>query len=229
MRRMAAFACTVLALPAHAARPMVTDDARIVDAKACQVEAWIKRNPDSTEYWALPACNFTGNLELTFGGGRVDDGIDAFTDNVLQGKTVLRALEPGGWGAALSLGTVRHPHRETANGWPGDPYFNVPVSASVIGDTWIAHLNGGASWRRDEKRTVGTWGFGNEVRLRPQLYFIPEVYRSEPGRPFYQLGLRYWIVKDFLQMDATYGNRFVSEDQHWFSIGLRILTPPFMR
>lgn len=50
-------------LHAHAARPMITDDARIVDAKACQVESWVKDNKGSTEYWAIPACNFTGNLE----------------------------------------------------------------------------------------------------------------------------------------------------------------------
>lgn len=229
MKRLALAACAWLALPAYAARPMITDDARIVDGKACQVESWAKRNADSTEYWALPACNFTGRLELTFGGARTRDGTDAFTDNVLQAKTLLRPLEPGGWGAAFTLGTVRHPQRATANGWPGDPYFNVPLSASLAGERWIAHLNGGASYRRDGKRTVGTWGFGNELQIHPRLYFIPEVYRSEPGRPFYQLGLRYWIVKDFLQMDATYGNRFVSQDRHWISIGFRILTPPFMR
>lgn len=229
MKRVALAVCTLLSVQAHAARPMVTDDARIVDAKACQLESWVKRNPDSTEYWALPACNFTGNLELTFGGARTRDGTDAFTDNVLQAKTMLRPLQPGGWGAALTLGTVRHPHREMANGWPGDEYFNVPVSVSTADDKWVAHFNGGASYRRDEKRTVGTWGFGNEVQLRPDLFLIPEVFHSDPGRAYYQVGLRYWIVKDFVQMDATYGNRFVSEDQHWISIGLRILTPPFMR
>ncbi len=46
--------------PAHAARPMYTDDARIVDPKSCQVESWIRFNRDSTEYWALPACNPLG-------------------------------------------------------------------------------------------------------------------------------------------------------------------------
>ena len=63
MRRAAAFAIA-LAVPvvAHAARPMVTDDARIVDAKACQLESWVRHDPDSTQLWALPACNPTGNL-----------------------------------------------------------------------------------------------------------------------------------------------------------------------
>ena len=53
---------------AHAARPMNTDDARLVDDKSCQVESWAKRIDGHTEFWAQPACNFTGNLELTVGG-----------------------------------------------------------------------------------------------------------------------------------------------------------------
>jgi hypothetical protein len=55
---------------AQAARPMVTDDACIVDAKACQLESRVKSNHGSAEYWAQPACNFTGNLEVTLGGAR---------------------------------------------------------------------------------------------------------------------------------------------------------------
>jgi hypothetical protein len=41
---------------AHAARPMITDDARVVDEKACQLESWVRRNRDTTEY-SLPACS----------------------------------------------------------------------------------------------------------------------------------------------------------------------------
>ena len=83
--------------------------------------------------------------------------------------------------------------------------------------------------RRDQRSTLVTWGLGNEIRLRDDLYFIPEMFRSERGRPFYQVGLRYWIVKDRLQMDATYGNRAVSDTgERWFSHGIRVLPPPFL-
>ena len=41
--RPAALLGVACALPnAHGARPMVTDDARIVDPKACQVETWVR-------------------------------------------------------------------------------------------------------------------------------------------------------------------------------------------
>jgi len=228
---LAAFGLLCLpATQALAARPMITDDARVVDPKACQVESWIKRNRGSTEMWALPACNPTGDFELTFGGARTNEhGESAFTDQVIQAKTILRPLEPDGLGLGFAAGTIRHPRRETANGWPGDAYFYVPVSIAFAGDAWVVHVNAGAVNRRDEKKTLVTWGLGNEIRLRDDLYFIPEMFRTERGRPFYQVGLRYWIVKDRLQMDATYGNRAVSDTaERWFSIGLRVLSPPFL-
>ena len=232
-RLFAPAALLLLALAAReaiAARPMITDDARVVDPTACQVESWVRRNRESTEAWALPACNPTGHFELTFGGARTwEHGESAFTDQQIQAKTVLRPLETDGWGLALAVGTVRHPKRETANGWPGDAYFYVPVSIAFNNDAWVVHLNAGAVNRRDEKRTLATWGFGNEIRLRDDLLFIPEIFRSERGRPFYQAGFRYWVVKDRLQIDATYGNRAVSNTgERWFSIGLRVLSPPFL-
>ena len=47
----------------YAARPMLTDDARIVDPKACQLESWIRDSKHITEYWALPSCNVSENLK----------------------------------------------------------------------------------------------------------------------------------------------------------------------
>jgi hypothetical protein len=210
---------------------MITDDARVVDPKSCQVETWSRWNRDSTELWALPACNPTGDFELTFGGARVRErgGDYAFTDHLAQVKTIFRPLEPDNWGVGLAVGTVRHPRRETARGWPGDAYFYVPVSIALNGDQWVVHLNGGAVHRRDDGRAMATWGFGHEIRLTPSVYLIPEIFRAERGRPFYQVGVRYWVVKNRVQVDATYGNRAVSDTgERWFSIGLRLLSPPML-
>jgi hypothetical protein len=231
MRRAAAWiALLSSATGAEAARPMITDDARVVDPKACQVETWVKRNRHSTEYWALPACNPTGNAELTFGGARTSaDGESAFTDLQIQAKTVFKPLETDGWGIGLAVGTVRHPHGERSKRWPGDAYFYVPLSIALRGDAWVVHVNAGAARRRDEGRTVATWGLGNEIALRDDLFFIPEIFHSESGRPFYQAGFRYWVVRDRWQVDVTYGNRAASgTQQQWLSIGMRLLSPPFI-
>jgi two-component system sensor histidine kinase TctE len=231
--RAAALGCLAFAIPAppvHAARPMVTDDARIVDAKACQVESWARRGRETTEYWALPACNPLGGLELTFGGAWTHaDGSMRFTHHVVQAKTLFRPYEPGGWGVGLAAGTIRPMRQHVGSGWPGDRYFYVPFSIAVGSDDWVVHANLGAVDRRDERRRVLTWGFGNEIRVTPSAYFIPEVFRSEAGRPVYQMGLRYWLVRDRVQMDATFGNRLGSSTrERWFSVGFRLLSAPFL-
>jgi hypothetical protein len=64
---------------AEAARPMLTDDARIVDPKSCQLESWVRDSKHVTEYWALPACNVGENLE-------------AQLEEVLKMRTVTQVL-----------------------------------------------------------------------------------------------------------------------------------------
>lgn len=98
LRSALAAAALAASHAALAARPMVTDDARILDPKACQIETWVRGNPDSTEIWALPACNFTGNLELTLGGAATRaEGHTRTSGILLQGKTLFRAMDASVW------------------------------------------------------------------------------------------------------------------------------------
>ncbi|HXS53955.1 MAG TPA: hypothetical protein VN782_15580 [Usitatibacter sp.] len=226
--RAATAVLSSLCTGAFAARPMVTDDARIVDPKACQVESWVKDSRASTEYWALPACNPTGKLEITAGGARTSGDEAGLTDKEVQAKTIFRPLEEG-WGFGLALGTLVHPREERSRAWPGNPFFYVPVSVKVRGDDWLVHVNAGATRDRDAARTLVTWGLGNEVRLARSTFLIAEAYASDRSRPFWQAGLRHWIVKDRVQMDATYGDRLASGSrERWLTVGLRLLSPPFL-
>jgi hypothetical protein len=229
MRRAAALIIATFLPAAHAARPLITDDAALLDARTCQLEAWSQWNRGSRELWAVPACNPTGAFEISFGGSLVREGNDdyRFTHKVVQVKTVLRPVTPEQWGVGLIAGTVIHGRRETASGWPGDPYFRVPVSVALNGQEWMLHVNAGATRRRDEGRTIGTWGVAQELQVHPSLQFLAEIFGSDRGRPFYVAGFRYSVVKDRVQLDATYGNRAVSDSRdRWFSIGLRFVTAP---
>lgn len=215
---------------AEAARPMVTDDARIVDAGACQVESWIKRNHSDTEYWAMPACNFTGNFELAFGAARGSDADGSrTTDIALQGKTLFRPLEANDWGAGLAFGAVRHPSDSESN-LIGDLYAFVPISASFNDDRLVVHTNLGWLHERSERSHRLTWGVGAEAQVTPRVWLIGETFGENKGSPLFQVGLRYWIVPDRVQLDATYGNSWPGRSQdRWVSIGLRLLSAPFLR
>ncbi len=233
MKLSVAALATSMALTAplsYAARPMITDDARTVDAKACQVESWVRTNHGSREYWALPACNFTGNLELTFGGARTADATGTHTsDVVLQGKTLFKTLEPGGWSVGLAGGAIRHPGNAGNGKRVGELYSYVPASFAYFNDKMILHTNVGVLHNTVTSSTRGTWGVGTETALSARTWLIAEAFQQKEGRPFFQAGVRHWIVPNHVQIDATFGNRFGSQtDERWFSIGLRLLSPAFL-
>ena len=214
----------------EAARPLITDDARVVDAKSCQVESWVRRERLHTEVWALPGCNFGGDVEFTLGGqGREDGGSPR--QLVLQAKSLLKPLETNGWGTALTLGHVRH---SGINGSKihRDFYVNAPLSKSLFDDTVVMHVNLGWLHEGEASKHRTTWGVGTESQLNPRVYLIAEAFGQLSRESQYQIGLRFWVIPDRVQVDTTYGNRFGSSGSgnqaRWFSIGLRLLSPAFL-
>ncbi len=224
-----AYLALAAAQPAMAARPLITDDARIVDPKACQVESWMQFQRSGNEFWALPGCNPTGNLELTLGGSaqRVNGNTD-FTNVQFQAKTLLKPLEPNGYGIALSGGLVHHPNAEERKLF-GNVYVNVPVSISMFDDRFVTHLNIGANRDTENRQSRLTWGIGTETQLHPRVYLVAETFGQNKGNPSFQTGFRFWLVKDRLQLDTTYGNVFGGgTGARFFTIGLRFLSAPFL-
>ncbi len=222
----------LFAVPAHAARPMITDDARVVDAKACQVESWMRVNRGSAdELWAIPSCNPTGNLELALGGSLARDGSDISSGNSLaQAKTLFRPLVPGGFGFGLAVGVAHDAGLGPAGTLIDNLYAYVPASLSFGQDTVVIHLNLGALHDRHTHRTRGTWGLGSEVKLFGRTQLIAETFGESGSRPFGHAGLRIWLVPDHLQVDTTIGLRFSRDGQaeRWISVGLRWISVPFL-
>ncbi len=215
---------------AHSARPMVTDDARLVDPKSCQVESWAKFNRGSTEFWALPGCNVGENLELTYGGARTREGSEAHTtDTIMQAKTLFRKLNTNDYGVGIVIGHAQHPRDETRDTLIGDAYVYVPVSVSMLDDKFVLHTNVGAIHNRDDHVTKATWGIGSETELSKSTYLIAEVFGESGSRGFHQVGVRYWVIPNRVQIDTTYGNRFANDsDERWLTVGLRLLSAPFL-
>ena len=206
-----------LSLTAHAARPFFTDDARVVDQGGCQIESFYKkqRTYDGHEFWFLPACNPAG-LELTVGGNRIE-GDDSL---VLQAKALLKPLQTNGSGYAISGGFIG-----------GDPYVNLIASFSFFSDRSVVHLNTGLIRDEEAQALRNTWGLGLEQLLfAPRLYGILETFAQSGDKPTVHYGLRIWIVPNRFQIDTTIGAQ--SGDigaTRWFSTGIRVISPPFLK
>lgn len=211
--------------PGHAARPLITDDARVLDQGTCQIESWVQRNRDSTEYWALPACNFTGNLDLTFGGARTREGDRTYTSEIQgQGKLLIRALSTNSVGVVVVAGTVRHLQPD-ARDW----FLYVPISASLLDDRVVIHANLGGVREGETGQRRASWAAGSETRVSERMVVIAEVFGQDRGRASYQVGVRYTVIPDHLQIDATYGSKAGERPgDRWFSVGLQLVTPPFL-
>jgi hypothetical protein len=211
---------------AFAARPFVTDDARLTTAGSCQLESWVRVYRDSREIWALPACNPFGNFEITAGGGYArNDGSQGTDDYVLQAKTLFRPLETNGWGFGLGVGTVRHPKISPGPNLLGNTYAYLPVSFSFDDDRLIVHTNVG--WLRDRASNNNnmTWGIGGEFQASPRFLLIAETFGDHRNQPYWQIGGRYSIVPNRVQVDTTVGQQLTGPvSSRWLSFGLR-LTP----
>lgn len=224
MRPLLALLGLLAAIPsAFAARPMITDDARLTDAGACQVESWVHIHGQQHEFWALPACNPFGNFELTLGGALSFDGSRAESGaHVIQGKTLIKPLDTNGYGIGFAAGYATQPGSDHS----GNPYFYVPVSLSLADDRMVLHTNLGYMRERENRENRLTWGLGTEVQLTARTWLIGESYGQDRGNPFFQLGVRHWIVPNHVQIDTTYGSQFGQiGQQHWISIGLRLISP----
>ncbi len=208
---------------ALAARPLVTDDARLTKAGSCQVESWGRTHATGNEFWALPACNPFGNFEMTLGTAisAVDQQQPA-SDLIVQAKTIVKELTTNGWGIGFAMGVAKHQGDNVPgpNG-VGSTYAYVPFSRSFSDDQLIMHINlGYISFRKSSQDSL-TWGIGSEYKLHPKLLHVLEIYGDHRASPFIQTGLRYSIVPDILQVDTTVGKQLNGNDIQWLSIGVR--------
>lgn len=224
MRLITAVLAATVSLPsAHAARPMITDDARLTDPSACQLESWMHIHGQQRELWALPACNPGSNFELTLGGALAYNGGHPESGaQLIQGKTLLKPLVTNSYGIGLAAGYATQP----GNSHSGNPYFYLPLSFSLADDRVVLHTNLGYTRERENKENRLTWGLGSETQLTAKTWLIAEAYGQDRGSPFFQVGLRHWIVPGHVQVDTTYGSQVGQfSDQHWISIGLRLISP----
>jgi hypothetical protein len=213
---------SLLALPAFAVRPFVTDDARIIDAGQVEIESWVETTRADQQWDPAPGFNFIGGvsvnqwLEILAGSGLGNsrNGGSSVGNPVLQGKLLLKKAEVNGSaGHALSIGkTFNRGHGAMHD--DGGVLAAIGMTSFRLKDDDIQiHLNYG--WRQDNergfsKRTRPYWGIGADVQTPIEhIRYVAEVFAGDPlvlnaPRHAVQTGLR-WMKTDYIQMDLTFG------------------------
>lgn len=202
-----------VAASAHAAGGhYAVDDAVIVAPGRCQIEAWFTTTTrDHDELHVLPACNPTGNVELTLGVVHEDQ---AGSRRVLiepAVKTLFRDLESEDWGWGLAAAVLY----DTSAGRVDGATTYVPLSV-LLHDTVLAHYKAGIGYDRAARETEILWGIGSEVELAFDFSVVAEIFGTHRGGTTFQGGLRRAIGPGLL--DLSYGRTRRGDD--WFTIGI---------
>jgi hypothetical protein len=178
------------------------------------------------ERWVVPGCNFWGDTELSVGANVLSLQNNATQElGLLQAKKRWRVVEPGQWGLSTTLGRVQSPSA-VAGGSPSvDTYLNIPVTWPTLQGP-ILHWNLGAYRHQARNVTQTSWGMGGEVPINSRLFAIMETYGETGSRSKLQMGLRFWVVPQAVQIDTTMGQDIQGmSNSRWISVGLRLLTP----
>jgi hypothetical protein len=198
--RLAAAVLALATLPALAARPLSTEDASILDAKECQLEAWLDFAQEAAQGWLVPACNFGGHVEWQVGFARTQaHGESHFSDAYAQAKSAWR-LGEGPWSVGGVAGILRRGLEAHVHRWD-NPY----VLAIATGEFGGLMTHGNIGWSRDREtgRDVTPWGVAVEYAAHPRITLLAEAFGVNSERPFLRAGLRHAAIDKHLDLDIS--------------------------
>jgi hypothetical protein len=223
---LAAALTAALATPttAHAGRPLATDDAAVVEAGSCQLEAWTARERGARGLWLNPSCNLTGQTELALGGARVRaDGEDRVSVLTWQAKHLLRAHDASQAGYALALGGER-----ARLAGERSLFLNGIATLPLGSVNRLLHLNLGAVRAPEDggPRRRALWGLALDGEVAADTRASLESFGLGGERARWQAGLAHEIVPGRLQIDASVGSALGRwRDTRSVTLGLVFVTP----
>ena len=210
----------MIAEPASAVRPFVTDDARVAGRGSALLETSVHWDKTLLQNLNIATFGFTERLEATLG---FTDGIPlegegeghfGVSGPVFQLKYLLFEAQPNRTpGLALSAGATA-PYGAAGLRVPSWTEFFYAAVTESLGENErvLIHANLGlVSTRPEEERrkTITTWGVGAQIRLIGGLHSVSEIFYGDPysgkeGGAF-QVGFRHFISES-VQVDATVGS-----------------------
>ncbi|MFN3544851.1 MAG: hypothetical protein ACK4UX_08375 [Thiobacillus sp.] len=228
VRLLTALALSATMVPAHAGRPLATDDAAIVDAGACQLETWNERTRDARSLWLNLGCNPFGKTEFSLGGAQVrPSGESSFTARQWQVKQMLRAHDDEQTGFALAVGGQRTRHTDAR-----DVFVHGIATLPLAGKARVLHVNLGALRAHEDgrHRDRATWGLAYDAEVAAATRASLETYGVSGERARWQFGLRHEWLPGHVQIDASIGSRLGRwNDDRLLTVGLVFVSPPFLR
>ena len=218
----AALAAFSLHAPAAwAGRPLVTEDAAILDAGACELESYIARlgRPRLNLQWGQLGCGTGFDTQINAGAGREKTYPGHVTIAAVSGKTALRALTDQQAGVAIAYSVLGGNHVDHMR----HEATEIKAVLSVPHGHWLAHANAG--WVRTPSSHGGKtiWALALERRnAAGPVDLMGEIFGDDRAAPWAQLAARWTVVPDRLVFDTSIGAQFNGVHSRQATIGLKL-------
>lgn len=222
-----ALAAALIAAPAHAGRPLQTEDAGVLERGACEIEgagARVKASGVTAREQTLQwGCGVGASTQLALAlASAKAEGIRA-SGVEINGKTELWSGTAAKDQAApaLALAYAVASVKVRGDKWRhAATELNLAYSRPVPADLTL-HANLGHA--RDEigKGRATTWGLALEHAGFGPVAPMAELFGDDREAPWWNLGLRYTAIADKLFFDTSYGRRMAGARPTLITVGFK--------
>ena len=215
-----------MATAAHAARPLVTEDAGVLDAGQCEVETYLERSrvsgePDYYGGVVQPGCGVGFRTQLSAIAAR-SGGEPSSRGVGVVGKTAIVPLSESS--AGFTIGYSFEWAKTKGESLRSDGGAVFAVVTVPLAQQWLAHANAG--WQRiqepRENRFLWALAIERESVADTKLDLMAETYRDGPRSPWVAVGARYNVLEERFSINASIAARGRSDTETLFTLGVRI-------
>ena len=208
------------ASPAWAGRPLVTEDAGVLDDGSCELESYIARynRPYVNLRWMQLGCGTGLNTQINAGAGRENTGSGNATIASASGKTSIRQLTAEQSGIAVAYSVLAGDHADHMR----HESTEVKAVLTVPQQHWLLHANIGFI-RAPSSTTKTTWALALEhCNAIGPIDLMGEIFGDDRDAPTAQIAARWTVIPGRLFLDSSWGAQFNSAKSRQASIGLKL-------
>ena len=211
----------VIAVAAHAARPLATDDTGVLDKDSCELEAVLSRDKaegaqvDGTSLQL--GCGVGARTQVALAVDRAKEDRLRVRGTALAGKVSLVPGDEASWsvsGAVLWLAEPSQGNQHAATS------VNL-LHTRALGKQFTLHANLGHLRDTLAQRAATTWGLALEHAGWGPVALMGELIGDDLAAPAWNIGLRWTVVPEQWTLDIAYGQQMVGGRPKALSLGVK--------
>ncbi|MBX3619763.1 MAG: hypothetical protein KF891_07245 [Rhizobacter sp.] len=206
---LALLACCAASRPAHAGRPLATDDAATAPVGSCQLEGWQARSDGQRSLTLAPACGLAPGLEVGLDASRSSPRETApdTAGAALKWAPAAGSFPTAAGDLALGLKLGLGYSRPDGGPWSRSGHDLVALASLNLSPGWALHANLGTAHDRASAKNASFAGLALVwTPAEPVLLFVEAQANDRRdifGGSTRSLGARWWLIQDRLGLDLT--------------------------